>query len=152
MRKSQSTVEQITMALREAFEVMYYLDCACQIRMDAMAGGMENVLLMSRQAAATADEQFHRDNRSSEHKDRVMPGPSSDVDLRMHPASLGPSNGFDTVVAASGWGVGESDYVIGNFHNLAPASWDVGVVKQTGYVARLVAGDFRDEKKLVLVR
>ena len=53
----------------EAFEVMYYLDCACQIQVDAIAGGLENVLLMSTQAAATADEQFHRDNRSSQHKD-----------------------------------------------------------------------------------
>jgi ribulose-5-phosphate 4-epimerase/fuculose-1-phosphate aldolase len=56
-------------SVREAFEVMYYLDCACQIQVDAMAGGMDNVLRMSAQAAATADEQFHRDDRSSQHKD-----------------------------------------------------------------------------------
>jgi ribulose-5-phosphate 4-epimerase/fuculose-1-phosphate aldolase len=56
-------------SVREAFEVMYYLDCACQIQVDAMAGGMENVLEMSERAAATAHEQFHREDRSSAHKD-----------------------------------------------------------------------------------
>ena len=55
--------------VREAFEVMYYLDCACQIQIDAMAGGMDNVLLMSESAARTADEQFHRADRPSDHKD-----------------------------------------------------------------------------------
>src|SRR5689334_7720576 len=49
--------------VREAFEVMYYLDCACQIQIDACAGGLHNVQLMSDQAAGTADEQFHRPNR-----------------------------------------------------------------------------------------
>ena len=29
--------------VREAFEVMYYLDCACQIQIDALAGGLHNV-------------------------------------------------------------------------------------------------------------
>src|ERR1041384_4985250 len=37
--------------VREAFEVMYYLDCACQIQIDACAGGLHNVQLMSDQAA-----------------------------------------------------------------------------------------------------
>jgi ribulose-5-phosphate 4-epimerase/fuculose-1-phosphate aldolase len=55
--------------VREAFELMYYLDCACQIQIDAMAGGLENVLQMAREAAATADEQFHRPDRPSNHKD-----------------------------------------------------------------------------------
>jgi ribulose-5-phosphate 4-epimerase/fuculose-1-phosphate aldolase len=55
--------------VREAFEVMYYLDCSCQIQIDAMAGGMDNVLLMSERAARTADEQFHRGDRPAEHKD-----------------------------------------------------------------------------------
>ena len=39
--------------VREAFEIMYYLDCACQIQIDACAAGMDNVQLMSPQAAAT---------------------------------------------------------------------------------------------------
>ncbi len=55
--------------VREAFEVMYYLDSACQIQIDAMAGGMDNVLVMSERAARTADEQFHRSERPSGYKD-----------------------------------------------------------------------------------
>jgi len=55
--------------VREAFELMYYLDCACQIQIDAMAGGLDNVLQMSRSAAATATEQFERPDRPSTHKD-----------------------------------------------------------------------------------
>jgi ribulose-5-phosphate 4-epimerase/fuculose-1-phosphate aldolase len=55
--------------VREAFEIMYYLDCACQIQVDACAGGMHNVQLMSEAAAHRAAEQFARPNRPSEHKD-----------------------------------------------------------------------------------
>jgi len=55
--------------VREAFELMYYLDCACQIQVDAMAGGADNVLLMPQGAAATATEQFERADRPSAHKD-----------------------------------------------------------------------------------
>jgi ribulose-5-phosphate 4-epimerase/fuculose-1-phosphate aldolase len=55
--------------VREAFEIMYYLDCACPIQIDACAGGMENVLLMSEDAARTTSEQFNRPNRSAAHKD-----------------------------------------------------------------------------------
>jgi len=43
--------------VREAFELMYYLDCACQIQIDAMAGGLHNVQLMSQAAADTAAQQ-----------------------------------------------------------------------------------------------
>jgi ribulose-5-phosphate 4-epimerase/fuculose-1-phosphate aldolase len=56
-------------SVREAFEVMYYLDCACQIQIDALAGGMDNVLLMAEKAADTASAQFHRSERPSSHKD-----------------------------------------------------------------------------------
>jgi ribulose-5-phosphate 4-epimerase/fuculose-1-phosphate aldolase len=55
--------------VREAFELMYYLDCACQIQVDAMAGGLENVQPMSQGAADTATEQFERGDRPSAHKD-----------------------------------------------------------------------------------
>ena len=55
--------------VREAFELMYYLDCACQIQIDAQSGGMDNVLQMSASAAATATEQFERPGRPSNHKD-----------------------------------------------------------------------------------
>jgi len=37
---------------------MYFLECACQIQIDAMAGGMQNVQQMSAEAAATAVSQF----------------------------------------------------------------------------------------------
>jgi ribulose-5-phosphate 4-epimerase/fuculose-1-phosphate aldolase len=47
----------------EAWEMMYFLDCACQIQVDACAGGMDNVLRMSQQAAKTAAAQFNRPNR-----------------------------------------------------------------------------------------
>jgi ribulose-5-phosphate 4-epimerase/fuculose-1-phosphate aldolase len=55
--------------VREAFELMYYLDCACQIQVDACAGGMENVLLMSQRAADVTAQQFSRLDRPSTHKD-----------------------------------------------------------------------------------
>jgi ribulose-5-phosphate 4-epimerase/fuculose-1-phosphate aldolase len=55
--------------VREAFDLMYYLDCACQIQIDAMAGGMDNVLRMSESAARTAAAQFDRPDRPAEHKD-----------------------------------------------------------------------------------
>ena len=55
--------------VREAFELMYYLDCACQIQIDACAGGMDNVLQMSQRAGDTASQQFNRPDRPSNHKD-----------------------------------------------------------------------------------
>lgn len=55
--------------VREAFEVMYYLDCACQIQIDAVGGGLDNVVQMSKQAGDTAAKQFHRTDRPSNHKD-----------------------------------------------------------------------------------
>jgi ribulose-5-phosphate 4-epimerase/fuculose-1-phosphate aldolase len=55
--------------VREAFELMYYMDCACQIQIDACAGGMENVLQMSERAAKTAAAQFVRPNRPASNKD-----------------------------------------------------------------------------------
>ena len=56
-------------SVREAFELMYYLDCACQIQVDAVAGGMDNVILMSQSAGDAASKQFNRANRPSQHKD-----------------------------------------------------------------------------------
>jgi ribulose-5-phosphate 4-epimerase/fuculose-1-phosphate aldolase len=55
--------------VREAFELMYYLDCACQIQVDALAGGVENAILMSESAARSAAEQFERPGRPSQVKD-----------------------------------------------------------------------------------
>jgi ribulose-5-phosphate 4-epimerase/fuculose-1-phosphate aldolase len=55
--------------VREAVEIMYYLDCACQIQVDAMAGGMDNVLLMSKQAADVSAKALARPMRPALHKD-----------------------------------------------------------------------------------
>jgi ribulose-5-phosphate 4-epimerase/fuculose-1-phosphate aldolase len=55
--------------VREAFEIMYYLDCACQIQIDALAGGLHNVQIMSDAAAQTSTQQFQRSNRPAAHKD-----------------------------------------------------------------------------------
>ena len=56
-------------SVREAFELMYYLDCACQIQVDALAGGVDNALLMPESAARNAAEQFERPGRPSTVKD-----------------------------------------------------------------------------------
>jgi ribulose-5-phosphate 4-epimerase/fuculose-1-phosphate aldolase len=55
--------------VREAFEVMYYLDCACQIQIDACSAGMHNVQIMSEAAARTSTQQFNRPDRPAHHKD-----------------------------------------------------------------------------------
>jgi ribulose-5-phosphate 4-epimerase/fuculose-1-phosphate aldolase len=55
--------------VREAFEIMYYLDCACQIQVDACAGGMHNVQLMSEQAAKQSSASLQRPHRPAQHKD-----------------------------------------------------------------------------------
>jgi len=56
-------------SVRQAFELMYYLDTACQIQIDACAGGLHNVQIMSQQAADTASEQFRREGRPANDKD-----------------------------------------------------------------------------------
>lgn len=42
----------------EAFELMYYLDCACQIQIDALAGGRVDVNLISEETAQKGFRQF----------------------------------------------------------------------------------------------
>jgi len=56
-------------SVREAFELMWYLDCACQIQVDALAGGIDNALLMPEQAARSAAAQLGRPNRPALTKD-----------------------------------------------------------------------------------
>jgi ribulose-5-phosphate 4-epimerase/fuculose-1-phosphate aldolase len=56
-------------SVREAVELMYYLDCACQIQVDALAGGVDNALVMSAAAAEQAAAQFERPGRPSQLKD-----------------------------------------------------------------------------------
>ena len=55
--------------VREAFEIMYYLDCACQIQVDAMAGGLHNVQMMSEQAANVSTDALRRPMRAATYKD-----------------------------------------------------------------------------------
>src|SRR5437870_8981780 len=55
--------------VREAFEIMYYLDCACQIQVDALAGGMHNVQLMSDDAAKVSTAALQRPMRPAQQKD-----------------------------------------------------------------------------------
>jgi ribulose-5-phosphate 4-epimerase/fuculose-1-phosphate aldolase len=56
-------------SVREAFELMYYLDCACQSQIDALSAGRSGVTTMSDKAARTAAAQFNRPNRASPKKD-----------------------------------------------------------------------------------
>ncbi len=46
--------------VREAFELMYYLDCSCQMQIDALAGGRVDVQLIDEKTAAKGFEQFER--------------------------------------------------------------------------------------------
>ena len=55
--------------VREAFEIMYYLDCACQIQVDALAGGLHNVQTMSQDAADKSTAALQRPMRPAAHKD-----------------------------------------------------------------------------------
>jgi ribulose-5-phosphate 4-epimerase/fuculose-1-phosphate aldolase len=52
-------------SVHEAFELMYYLDCACQIQVDALAGGRVDVGLISEQTAHKGFQQFERPGRPS---------------------------------------------------------------------------------------
>jgi ribulose-5-phosphate 4-epimerase/fuculose-1-phosphate aldolase len=55
--------------VREAFEIMYYLDAACQIQVDACAGGMHNVQLMSDDAATKSYERLSMADHPREQRD-----------------------------------------------------------------------------------
>jgi len=47
-------------SVAEAFQLMYYLDCACQIQIDALGGGRADVQLLSETTAHKGFEQFGR--------------------------------------------------------------------------------------------
>ncbi|HXX11254.1 MAG TPA: class II aldolase/adducin family protein [Burkholderiales bacterium] len=51
--------------VHEAFELMYYLDCSCQIQVDALAGGRAEVQLISEQTAQKGFQQLERPGRPS---------------------------------------------------------------------------------------
>jgi len=62
----------------------------------------------------------------------VMPGPASDVDVRLHEISVGVQNGFGVNLAHSGWGLGQSDYVLVNNMLADSMPYDAGVLNITG--------------------
>jgi len=55
--------------VRAAFEVMYYLDAACQIQIDACAGGLHNVQIMSDDAAKKSYDRLSMADHPREHRD-----------------------------------------------------------------------------------
>jgi ribulose-5-phosphate 4-epimerase/fuculose-1-phosphate aldolase len=55
--------------VREAFEIMYYMDAACQIQVDACAGGLHNVQLMSDEAAKKSYERLSMSDHPREQRD-----------------------------------------------------------------------------------
>jgi hypothetical protein len=60
----------------------------------------------------------------------VMPGASSDVDVRIHEVVSGVKDGFKTSIVTSDWGAGQSDFVLVNFRATAPRAFDVGVLRE----------------------
>jgi hypothetical protein len=75
----------------------------------------------------------------------VMPGTSSDVDVRLHPVLEGTKDGFGTNVALSSWGFEQSDFVMINYNTVPFAGMDVGVLNSTGtagYTAEHVGSTF----------
>jgi ribulose-5-phosphate 4-epimerase/fuculose-1-phosphate aldolase len=55
--------------VREAFEIMYYLDAACQIQIDACAGGLHNVQMMSDDAAKKSYDRLSMNDHPRAHRD-----------------------------------------------------------------------------------
>ena len=55
--------------VREAFEIMYYLDAACQIQVDALAGGLHNVQMMSDDAAKKSYDRLSMEDSPREGRD-----------------------------------------------------------------------------------
>jgi ribulose-5-phosphate 4-epimerase/fuculose-1-phosphate aldolase len=53
----------------EAFELMYYLDCACQIQIDALAAGRADVALIPEATARKGYQQFQRPGGSELEKE-----------------------------------------------------------------------------------
>jgi hypothetical protein len=71
----------------------------------------------------------------------VMPGPTSDVDVRYHEVAPNAKTGFDIVLASSTWGTAASDYVVANFNRTAFRRLDAGIVNWAsaqGYTAEAV--------------
>ncbi len=76
----------------------------------------------------------------------TMPGPASDVDVRLHEISAGTINGFRDLRAMSGWGVGQSDFAMTNFRVTSPfRGLDAGIVHGEGiedYTVEVVSSTY----------
>ena len=55
-------------SVSEAVEFMYYLECACQIQVDALSGGQDTVTLITPETVKKGHQQFNRPNRESSKK------------------------------------------------------------------------------------
>jgi ribulose-5-phosphate 4-epimerase/fuculose-1-phosphate aldolase len=53
----------------EAFHLMYYLDTACQIQIDALAGGRAEIALIQEQTAKKGFQQFQGTGGAELYKD-----------------------------------------------------------------------------------
>jgi FlgD Ig-like domain len=62
----------------------------------------------------------------------VMPGENSDVDIRLHEAESDVLDGFGVKLRYSGWGPGQSDYLLVNFNLTTRRPFDVGVLNMGG--------------------
>lgn len=62
----------------------------------------------------------------------IMPGASSNADLRLHASSTGPKDGFAEALAASFWPTGHSDFILVDFNSTAFAAFDAGVLESVG--------------------
>lgn len=75
----------------------------------------------------------------------TVPGPASDVDLRLYEALDSAQLGFTDLELSSIFGPEQTDYVLANFRATSPRSFDVGVVGAAGaadYAASVVASTF----------
>ncbi|MFN8587087.1 MAG: CARDB domain-containing protein [Candidatus Eisenbacteria bacterium] len=62
----------------------------------------------------------------------VMPGASSDVDLRVHELAPGTKEGFKNPIAYSVWTAGLSDFVLADFNVTPFRQFDVGAIRYSG--------------------
>jgi hypothetical protein len=80
------------------------------------------------------------------HAVAALPRNASDVDVTLYEASTGPQDGFDDALAWSGWGMGDTDFVLVNLHGQSPRSFDAGFYRAEGsedYTVEVVGSSFR---------
>jgi hypothetical protein len=75
----------------------------------------------------------------------VMPGASSDVDVRLHELQPGTKNGFGPVNTISDWGISHLDFCLVNFNLTSPRAFDAGMINFSGvepYVTEVVGSKY----------